>query len=43
MAGWLLVDADAVQDDAELTKWVGRGRDYAAGLPPKKPKAKKKR
>jgi TfoX/Sxy family transcriptional regulator of competence genes len=37
MMGWVLVDADAVADDAELDRWVGRGRDYASGLPPKKP------
>lgn len=36
MAGWLLIDPDAVADDDELAKWVGRGRDYAGGLPPKK-------
>jgi len=43
MAGWLLIDRDAVVDDAALAKWVARGRDYAGGLPPKKPKAKKKK
>lgn len=35
MTGWVLVDADAVADDAELDRWVGRGRDYAASMPPK--------
>lgn len=35
MTGWVLVEADAVADDAGLELWVGRGRDYAASLPPK--------
>ena len=35
MAGWNLVDNEAVIVDEALELWVGRGRDYAAGLPPK--------
>jgi TfoX/Sxy family transcriptional regulator of competence genes len=35
MTGWLRVPADAVTTKAELTKWVQRGMDYAASLPPK--------
>jgi len=38
LTGWVLVEPDAVADDAELDRWVGRGRDYAASLPPKKKK-----
>lgn len=35
MKGWLLVDADAVEDEAALELWVGRGRDHAQSMPPK--------
>jgi len=35
MEGWLRVDADGVQTDGELQKWVTRGVDYARSLPPK--------
>ena len=35
MEGWLRVDADGVQTDAELEKWVTRGVSYARSLPPK--------
>jgi TfoX/Sxy family transcriptional regulator of competence genes len=41
MKGWVLVDSDAVTADGALEHWVGRGRDHAAGLPPKTPKAKR--
>lgn len=41
MTGWVLVDADAVADEAALQRWVTRGRDHAASLPVKKKKAKK--
>lgn len=36
MSGWILVEADAVADDDALDRWVGRGRDHAASLPPKR-------
>ena len=35
MAGWLRVNAEHVQDDAELVKWVEIGKSYARSLPPK--------
>ena len=35
MAGWLQVDAEHVQDEAELAKWVEIGSGYARSLPPK--------
>jgi len=35
MAGWLRVDSDDVQDQAELARWVGLGMSYAGSLPPK--------
>jgi hypothetical protein len=35
VSGWVLIDNDAVADDADLEKWVGRGRDHAASQPPK--------
>ena len=36
MAGWLLVDEGGFAEDDGLALWVGRGRDYAGGLAPKK-------
>ena len=33
--GWVLVDPPGVADDADLRRWVERGRDYALSLPPK--------
>jgi TfoX/Sxy family transcriptional regulator of competence genes len=35
MQGWLRVDSNDVQDDAELASWVERGSAYARSLPPK--------
>jgi TfoX/Sxy family transcriptional regulator of competence genes len=35
MEGWLRVDADGVQTDEELEKWVTRGVAYARSLPAK--------
>jgi TfoX/Sxy family transcriptional regulator of competence genes len=35
MAGWLRVDAEHLQDQAELAKWVEIGKAYARSLPPK--------
>jgi TfoX/Sxy family transcriptional regulator of competence genes len=35
MEGWLRVDADGVESDAELRSWVARGVGYARSLPPK--------
>jgi TfoX/Sxy family transcriptional regulator of competence genes len=35
IAGWLRVEADAVDEDAELRKWVDRCVDFAASLPAK--------
>jgi TfoX/Sxy family transcriptional regulator of competence genes len=35
MDGWLRVDTDALDSDAEFAQWVGRGVAYARTLPPK--------
>ena len=35
MEGWLRVDAEGVQSDEELQKWVARGVAYARSLPAK--------
>jgi TfoX/Sxy family transcriptional regulator of competence genes len=35
MSGWLRVEADAVQTDAQLEPWVRRGVTYARSLPAK--------
>jgi TfoX/Sxy family transcriptional regulator of competence genes len=36
MAGWLRVDADDVRTKRELSRWVGRGVQYARSLPVKR-------
>ena len=36
MAGWLRVDAAAVESDADLTAWSQRGVSFARSLPPKR-------
>ena len=36
MSGWVLIEAETVLDDSALQLWVGRGRDFAKALPPKK-------
>jgi hypothetical protein len=35
MRGMVIVDADAVAEDAVLADWVDRGADRAASMPPK--------
>jgi hypothetical protein len=35
MDGWLRVDAEAVESQEELERWVAVGVDYARSLPPK--------
>jgi TfoX/Sxy family transcriptional regulator of competence genes len=35
MVGWVRVDADALEDDAELSTWIDHGMAYARALPPK--------
>jgi TfoX/Sxy family transcriptional regulator of competence genes len=35
MAGWLLVDSDALADDDQLQQWVDRGVTFVRTLPPK--------
>jgi TfoX/Sxy family transcriptional regulator of competence genes len=35
MKGWLLVAPEATADDADLERWVRRGEEFAASLPPK--------
>jgi len=35
MSGWLRVEADGVQTEPELQRWVERGVAYARSLPPK--------
>lgn len=38
MRGFVIVDADAVEDDAALAEWVDRGAARASELPPKYPR-----
>jgi TfoX/Sxy family transcriptional regulator of competence genes len=35
MRGWVLVAPEATADDGDLERWVTRGEEFAAGLPPK--------
>ena len=35
MRGWLLVAPEATADDGDLERWVRRGEQFAASLPPK--------
>jgi TfoX/Sxy family transcriptional regulator of competence genes len=35
MKGWLLVAPEITADDGELERWVRRGEEFAASLPPK--------
>ena len=35
MDGWLRVESEGLEGDAELKRWVGVGVDYARRLPPK--------
>jgi TfoX/Sxy family transcriptional regulator of competence genes len=35
MKGWLLVAPESTADDGDLERWVRRGEEFAASLPPK--------
>jgi TfoX/Sxy family transcriptional regulator of competence genes len=35
MAGWLIVDAAALEDKESFQGWLGRGVQFASSLPPK--------
>jgi TfoX/Sxy family transcriptional regulator of competence genes len=35
MDGWVRIDADALETDDELERWIDRGVAYARSLPPK--------
>jgi TfoX/Sxy family transcriptional regulator of competence genes len=35
MRGWLLVAPEATAEDGDLERWVRRGEQFAASLPPK--------
>lgn len=35
MRGWLLVASDLLDDDESVTRWVGRGAEFAKTLPAK--------
>jgi TfoX/Sxy family transcriptional regulator of competence genes len=43
MDGWLRVDDADLRTKRQLSTWVRRGTTYAASLPPKQPKAAKKK
>jgi hypothetical protein len=35
MNGWVLVAPTALEEDADLARWLGLGRDFALTLPAK--------
>jgi hypothetical protein len=35
MKGWLLVEADGVKTEKQLSAWVKEGVEFASSLPPK--------
>jgi TfoX/Sxy family transcriptional regulator of competence genes len=35
MRNWVMVAPEATADDGDLERWVRRGEEFAAGLPPK--------
>ena len=35
MTGWVLVEPSALEDDADLERWVRQGMEFAQSLPPK--------
>lgn len=35
MDGWLRVDDEVIEEDAQLRRWVDEGLDFARALPPK--------
>jgi TfoX/Sxy family transcriptional regulator of competence genes len=35
MTGWVLIDAETVEDSGTMQEWVEVGRSYAESLPPK--------
>lgn len=35
MKGWIVVDAEGLDTDAELAEWLERARDFVETLPPK--------
>lgn len=41
MKGYVYFDKTATADRQSLAKWIGMGSDFAATLPPKKPKSRK--
>ncbi len=41
--GFVLVDAAGYRTEAALAKWIGRGLDFIATLPPKSSSSRKKR
>ncbi len=43
MRGWIEVDAQGIESDAELQAWIDRGIAFAGALPKKAPKARKAR
>jgi hypothetical protein len=43
MQGYVVLPPAVVADDAQFDAWVSEALDYTATLPPKEPKARKKR
>ena len=43
MKGYAVMPAPIVADDAQVDAWVGEALAYTASMPPKEPKARRKR
>lgn len=41
MRGWLLIDAEAVENDNSLKQWIERAMEFVRSLPPKTAKPRK--
>jgi hypothetical protein len=43
MKGWVMVEADGIESDAQLSRWIARSWDFVAGMPAKNGPTRAKR
>ena len=43
LTGYVYVDPPGFEDDADLARWIGIGRDFVTAMPPKPPKLPRKK
>jgi hypothetical protein len=36
MKGWVMVEADGIESDEQLSRWIARSLDFVARMPAKK-------